>query len=151
MKNTLKTALYCSFFCLSLTSCQIEKMHGQKLDTQTITELKSEQVLSKEQVLEMLGSPSLAPDYSKDTWYYVYIEETKRAWFKPVIRHEQVVKLTFKDTTLANVEILNDAQQANLPLLKDITPTPGTQKTALQKFVTNFGKFNVLSKRETKR
>lgn len=151
MSQILKVTLICLIASTLLSGCQTYRTRGQKLEEKTISSLQ-EQKITKEQVIEMIGQPTLRPSYSPKTWYYVYYVEQKRAWFTPKAADQQIVKLSFRDDeTLQNVEVIASTQDNTIIPLDGSTPTYGTQKSALQKFVTNFGRFNALSKRESKR
>lgn len=151
MNNILKITLICTIFTTLLSGCQTSRTRGQKIENSTIKKL-AEMNFTQAQIIEMIGQPTLRPTYSPKTWYYVYYVEKKRAWFLPQVSEQQVVKLSFADAgTLQDVEILENQQNNSIIPVTNKTPTYGTQKTALQKFVTNFGRFNSLSKRESKR
>lgn len=151
MNNILKITLICTIFTTLLSGCQTSRTRGQKLENSAIEKL-AEMNFTQDQIIEMIGQPTLRPTYSPKTWYYVYSVEKRRAWFLPNISEQQIVKLSFCDAgTLQDVEVLDNKQNNSISPIAGKTPTYGTQKTALQKFVTNFGRFNSLSKRQSKR
>jgi len=127
-----------------LCSCQSLHSRGMFIENDKIAEIKSAK-LSKEKLLALLGEPTLQPDYSTDTWYYVSRTVQNKTWSKPYIKKQRVVKIIFKDNHVSNVEVI-DNQHKNIDTTKDHTALQGNDESSIQSFVKNFGRFNKTSR-----
>lgn len=129
-------------FALSLTGCQSIDVRGQYVDDKQISILESKR-LNKQEVIELLGSPTMVPEYSTDTWYYAERAMKRRAWAKPKVISQRVVMVKFdKDQRVTTVEVLNDKHSEDLKVVTEYTKSLGNEANPLQQFVRNIGRFN---------
>lgn len=124
-----------------LQSCQTSDSRGQYLDEAKIRQIEGQNV-TKEDVINIAGYPTLTPIYSPNTWYYVNRLMKHRAWFKPTAASQRIVKISFDDNLVSNIEILNAAPIANINVSKEYIRSSANEQNALQHFVSNLGRFN---------
>jgi len=139
----MKIFIICSVFALfSLSGCQTIETRGQIIDESALRELESKK-LSKTEVVELIGSPTMIPEYSQDTWYYVERVMSQRAWLNPKIVKQTIVRVTFDNRNLMQeIVVINDSHRQDIEIVREYTRTYGTELNGLQKFVKNLGRFN---------
>lgn len=126
----------------SLSGCQTIETRGQIIDDSALTKLESQR-LNKKEVVELIGSPTMIPEYSQDTWYYVERVTSQRAWLNPKIVKQRIVKIAFDSNNLMQETIvINDSHRQDMEIVTEYTKTYGTELNGLQKFVKNLGRFN---------
>jgi outer membrane protein assembly factor BamE (lipoprotein component of BamABCDE complex) len=134
----------------SFTGCQTVDVHGQFIDNKTIEQLETTR-LTKEQVIELVGTPTAVPEYSNDTWYYIQRSIAKRAWFSPRVSEQRIVKITFQDNYVNSIEVLQEDETHEIQVVKEYTKNYGTELNGVQKFIKNIGRFNQTSNSKSKK
>ncbi len=125
---------------LTLSACQSLNTRGLYIENDKIAHITSGK-LTKEQLVSILGAPTLAPGYSPDTWYYVSRTLRNQAWSGPKVLKQRVVKVSFIGDEVSEVEVI-DNKHKSLDVILAHTVSKGTEENALQSFVKNFGRFN---------
>lgn len=126
---------------MMLTSCQTIYSRGQYIDdTQLDTLMKKN--MTKEQVTQLIGSPNLVPDYTPNTWYYAQRSLSYKAWFTPKVISQRIVMIKFDHDKTSEVEVFNEEHIKEIMVVQEYTKSLGNDKTNLQRFVQNLGKFN---------
>ena len=128
-----------------LSGCQSINNRGEYVPKETLLAIEKNHV-SKEQVLELLGEPTIIPDYTSDTWYYVSRKVQDKVWSRPAVRSQRIVKITFNGDNVDKIEINDKRPKNNVNVDGDVTPVKGTEENAIQTFVKNFGRFNKTSR-----
>ena len=98
---------------------------------------------TRNQVADMLGSPSSIATFGEEVWYYISSQTETVAFYEPEITEQQVVAITCDDTgKVKQIRTygLEDAQEIE-PVAR-ITPTGGRQITILEQLVGNLGRFS---------
>lgn len=125
-----------------LSGCKAVDIHGQYLDDQDIKKIKDES-WSKNEIFSNLGYPNFVPDYTNNTVYYIYRTQSRRAWFKPKVIDQRIVKIGFdRNEKVTVIEVLEDTQNESITARSQITKAGGTAHSGVQKFVRNVGRFN---------
>lgn len=132
-----------------LTGCQTIYSRGQYIDDQQLEQLMKKN-MTKEQVTDLIGSPNLVPDYTPDTWYYAQRSLAYRAWFTPEVISQRIVMVKFEKGKTSEVEVFNKEHINEITVAQEYTKALGNDKTALQRFVHNLGKFNKKKKDKKK-
>ncbi len=133
-----------------ISSCQYQIHSGTLISEEKINELQNKPI-TKEELEEKLGSPSIIPEYSKDTWYYVHRNMTKRAFFLPVVQGQRIVKFVFNGEILSSIEAIDNENNADIKVVEEYTRTRGTELNPMQEYVKNFGRFNKGKKKDSRR
>lgn len=138
-------------FLFLISGCQSIDVRGQYIDDKQITTLEDNK-LSKDEVIELLGSPTLVPEYTPNTWYYAERAMQKRAWFMPKVISQRVVMVKFGvDNIVKEVEVFNDSHSNDVKVVSEYTKSLGNEENALQQFVRNIGRFNKNKSAQKKR
>ena len=146
MRKILSILLF-TMVSLSLTNCRSTRIIGNNAKESEIGKLEIN-ISTQEDVSRVLGSPTIKPEFTKGTWYYVYRVIQPSAILDPTVKEQRVVKISFNDKKLlSKVEILEDGQQEVL-IDKDSTHVYGTESNSMQDFVKNFGRFNKISSKK---
>ena len=141
MRLSITSLVFTVATLFTLSSCQTLDIRGQYVDDSTVKEIEHKK-LNKLEIENALGTPTIIPNYSTDTWYYIQRILAKRAWFDPKVVEQRIVKVKFdKHDTLESVTILIDSQEA-INIIGEYTKAHGTELNAAQKFVKNMGRFN---------
>ena len=115
---------------------------GSLPDAEVVDSLKVG-VQTKDQVVQLLGSPSNVGTFNDDTWYYIGIKVEQMAFFKPEALEQQVLQIKFDPLGVIK-EVrklgLDDAQQ--VALNSNETPTAGKELGFFEQLFGNVGRFN---------
>ncbi|HJD58698.1 MAG TPA: outer membrane protein assembly factor BamE [Rickettsia endosymbiont of Ceroptres masudai] len=126
----------------SLSGCKTIENRGQSIDDSALVKLESKK-LNKTEVVELIGIPTMVPEYSQNTWYYVERVMSQRAWLNPKIEKQKIVKITFDaNNFMQEVVVIDDSHRQDIETVREYTRTYGTELNGLQKFVKNLGRFN---------
>ncbi|MCC8418132.1 MAG: outer membrane protein assembly factor BamE [Rickettsia endosymbiont of Glossina mortisans submortisans] len=126
----------------SLSGCKTIENRGQSIDDSALVKLESKK-LNKTEVIELIGTPTMVPEYSQNTWYYVERVMSQRAWLNPKIEKQKIVKITFDaNNFMQEVVVIDDSHRQDIETVREYTRTYGTELNGLQKFVKNLGRFN---------
>lgn len=116
--------------------------HGHAIDPTVLGEIQPG-VTSREEVTKLLGSPSTADTFTKESWYYISQRSEVMSFYQADITQQDVVRITFD----AN-GIVDDVNTHGLELAQAVTPdgnrtrTMGNELTVVQQFISNIGRFN---------
>lgn len=98
---------------------------------------------TRNDVSELLGTPSSVTPFSENTWIYVQSKTSTLAFFDPKFLEQNVVVVDFDDAG-----IVHDVRRYTLADGKVIdpvtrkTPAPGKELSFIEQLVGNIGKFN---------
>lgn len=98
---------------------------------------------TKNEVAQLLGSPSTMGTFNDDKWYYISTRTRSIAFLKPDIEDQQVLVVDFDKAGVVNdlkIIGLEDAKQ--ITPNERVTPTLGRELTILQQLLGNLGRFN---------
>ena len=115
---------------------------GNLPDPKKVSQLKAGDI-SREEVIEFLGSPSSRSSFGDEVWFYISEQTETFAWFEPEIKNRQVLALHFdKDGTLNKIEVSGLDQANSVIPIDRKTPTHGNKMTVLEQIVGNFRRFS---------
>jgi outer membrane protein assembly factor BamE (lipoprotein component of BamABCDE complex) len=98
---------------------------------------------TKDEVTEILGSPSSISVFNDKTWYYISRRTGQFAFFDPDVLDQQVYVITFDDQGVVQAvghKSLEDGKDIT-PVAR-ATPAPGRELSFLEQVIGNLGKFN---------
>lgn len=116
--------------------------HGNLPDPDRLADIKPGQI-SRDEVEEILGSPSSIALFDKETWYYVSERTETSAFFAPEVKERKVIIVKFEPNgVVSSVDTkgLDDGRVIQ-PVERE-TPTAGTEMTLIQQMFGNIGRFN---------
>lgn len=135
---------------MAISGCQTRFNSGTLITEDEMNQV-SKATTTKTQVEEKFGSPNIIPDYSKDNWYYVHRSMTKRAFLNPVIVSQRVVRFSFVNDKLMEMEAFENKHNGEIKVLDEYIRTRGTELNPIQEYIGNIGRFNSYKKKETRR
>ena len=117
-------------------------MRGNLPDPERVSELKPGEV-SKDDVLDALGSPSSINTFGNETWYYISERTETVAFLKPEVLERQILVVEFnKKGRMAQIITLGLNAGRELVHVERITPTFGEELTVLDQILGNFRRFS---------
>ncbi|MGE0119647.1 MAG: outer membrane protein assembly factor BamE [Dongiaceae bacterium] len=114
---------------------------GNLLDPEAVLAVQPG-VQTKDQVAQLLGTPSTVATFDDKTWYYISKRTETTAFFAPDITDQQVLVVKFDDLDMVEkVQLygMNDGYEVD-PVGRT-TPTYGQRLTILQQLFGNIGRF----------
>jgi outer membrane protein assembly factor BamE (lipoprotein component of BamABCDE complex) len=136
-------ALIALAMAFSLVACgPPNDLRGNNPDKKLISEIRPG-VTDKASVTKLLGSPSSVATFDRNTWYYISQETQDVAFFKPRLKDEKVVSISFNDQGIVNkVAYLGLDDHVDVVPNPNATPAPGREFTILEQLIGNFGRFS---------
>ena len=129
-------------FLLIIAGCQSIDVRGQFVSDSAIEQINIKKP-DKEELMNMIGTPTYVPDYSSGTWYYIQRSLVCRTCFDPKVIEQRIVKITFAvNKRVSQAILLKNAQNEAIVANSAFTKTHGTEQSGIQKFVKNIGRFN---------
>ena len=138
--------LLASVAALAACSPRIDQ-RGNLLDPDAVLAVQPG-IQTKDQVAQLLGTPSTIATFDDKTWYYVSKRTETTAFFTPEITDQQVLVVKFDDADVVeNVHLYGMGDAYEIEPVDRTTPTYGQKLTILQQLFGNIGRF---TKGETK-
>jgi outer membrane protein assembly factor BamE (lipoprotein component of BamABCDE complex) len=100
-------------------------------------------VQGRDEVREILGTPSSISAFTDDRWYYISKKTKSWAFLKPEVLEQHVTVVDFDDGGLVK-DVRNYALEDGLlidPVTRK-TPAPGRELTFMEQLLGNLGRFN---------
>jgi outer membrane protein assembly factor BamE (lipoprotein component of BamABCDE complex) len=129
--------------CLFLGACQATIDSRGYVPAEDDLERVKAGVQGREEVQEILGSPSSVSTFRDDRWYYISKKTRSVAFFQPTVLEQKVVVVEFDDGGL--VKDLRRFELEDGLIIDPVTrktPAPGRELSFLEQLIGNFGKFN---------
>ncbi len=98
---------------------------------------------SREQVRQVLGSPSARTTFGDNkAWYYIGKRTETTAFLEPEVLEHQVIEIRFGDDDRVSGIRKLDASKAGKPVpVARVTPARGNEFTILEHIIGNIGRF----------
>jgi outer membrane protein assembly factor BamE (lipoprotein component of BamABCDE complex) len=97
---------------------------------------------SKEQVTQILGSPSAIATFDPNTWYYISKRTETVVFFRPETLDQKVLTVRFDEVGLVKELVAYDkASGEEVILVNRATPTAGQSLSLFQQLFGNLGRF----------
>lgn len=115
--------------------------HGHSLDEAALAQIEPGRT-SKQQVLQLMGSPSSLSTFDDDAWYYVSQRSEKVSFYQEDVVEQDVVSVTFDDNNTVDAVNRHGLEQtAAVDPVNRVTPTAGAQLSIFEQFISNIGRF----------
>ena len=129
-------------FLLMLQSCSNKTITtGNLPDPDLVANIEVGQV-SKNEVLELLGSPSTKATFNDNDWYYISEKISTRVFFRHEAINRKVLIIQFdKREIVKKITQLSLKDGEKIEMVDRITPTAGKEMTILKQIFGNVGRF----------
>lgn len=126
---------------LLLSACENPvRVRGQIPDPE-IVEAISPGVQNRQDVVELLGSPSTISTFEDRKWYYIGQKSTQFAFKKPNVLERSILVITFDGTGYVDEKtVYSLADGRDIDPVDRITPTEGRELTVWQQLLGNLGR-----------
>lgn len=132
-----------------LNSCSpIIKTHGYTIENTSdfsnfISEIASNEKVSKEKIVNDLGSPSIIIDDVDNTWIYLLSSKRERSFSDSELQAQFIIKLVFDSSDhLSNHEILTSEDFKKIEFVRDETKGPSDTYGITDQFIDAFTRSN---------
>lgn len=97
---------------------------------------------NKDSVRNILGTPTTTAPLDDNVWYYIGQKTERYGWQSEDVKERRTLTLKFNEEGVLESLTPEDNQGQKVGMVKEITPTSGTEMTVLQQFFGNLGRFN---------
>jgi len=98
--------------------------------------------ITKNEVADLLGTPSSVSPFASDTWYYISERTETVAFFEPEVKERKVLVIKFDRKGVAqNVKTYGLEDARKIEMVERTTPTAGKELTILKQIFGNIGRF----------
>lgn len=116
--------------------------HGHSLDEAQIGKIKPGSS-SRQEVLQLMGSPSALSTFDDNAWYYVSQRTEKKSFYQNDVVDQEVVTVTFdEEGRVAAIDRHGLDQVASIDPVNRITPTAGSSPSIFKQLIGNIGRFS---------
>jgi outer membrane protein assembly factor BamE (lipoprotein component of BamABCDE complex) len=147
-KKVTISSNFISFFTVFVAFATISacvkntELVGYTFKNKNIEQIKVGQT-SRNYVNNTLGTPSVTSTYGEDTWYYISAEYETIAFFKPRIKKQQVVAISFDENNkVSDIKEYSEKDANNINISSDLTATEGRNVGIIGELLGNVGRFN---------
>lgn len=138
-----RAAMAAALLTLSMTACSPRvEVRGNLPDKERLAKIHLGD-MSREEVAEILGSPSTVTPFNSDIWLYISEKTETTAFLAPEVTKRDVIMLKFdKKGVVQEMKHLDLAAAHDVQQVERTTPTSGNEVTFWQQLFGNLGKFN---------
>jgi outer membrane protein assembly factor BamE (lipoprotein component of BamABCDE complex) len=99
---------------------------------------------NREQINQLLGSPSTKTHFDGETWYYISTKTKSCGFLTPDIYEEKILAINFdKDGKIKKVSSYDEKELNKTEYISQETPILGTSSSKIHHFIKNIGKYNI--------
>lgn len=127
---------------LGIVACA-PRVHNQgtEVDPERLSKIEVGKT-NRDQVLEILGSPSNSSSFGPEVWYYINQRVHSTLFFQPEVDDRKVVVLAFDENgVVSDIETVGLADGRKVTPVDRVTPTAGHELTIFEQVLGNFGRF----------
>ena len=141
MKRLIGTAV-AGLGLLALGACSSGlNTHGNLPDKELVEDIQPG-VHNRDDVLDILGSPSAISTFQDNRWYYIGSRSETVAFFDRDILERNVLVVSFsEDGLVGEKKVYNLKDGQDVDPVDRVTPTEGKKLTILQQLFGNVGRF----------
>ncbi|HEY9549731.1 MAG TPA: outer membrane protein assembly factor BamE [Kiloniellaceae bacterium] len=133
--------LACATIALSACGSGVQ-LRGNTPDPEDVAVIKAG-VQSRQDVVDLLGSPSAVSTFEDRKWYYIGQKTQEIAFMKPEVVDRQVLVITFDETGIVEgTKTFGMADAQEIEPVERETPTEGRDLTLIQQLFGNIGRFS---------
>ena len=117
-------------------------VRGNLLDPERLSEVVPGEI-TRNEVEEILGTPSSKAVFDKETWLYVSQRTETLAFLEPEVKERSVVIVKFdKKGVVSKIETLTAENGKKIQPIDRVTPTTGNELKLIDQMFGNLGRFN---------
>jgi len=134
---------FAASLALALAACSgIQDVRGNEPDPDKVLAVNPG-IDTRQQVAQLLGTPSTTSTFDPNTWYYISKRTTQFAFFDPDIIDQEVLVVHFDNEGMVSDMFIYGVEDGLVvEPTERTTPTYGQELTILQQLIGNFGRFN---------
>jgi outer membrane protein assembly factor BamE (lipoprotein component of BamABCDE complex) len=123
-----------------VSACTNISSHGIDTDYNLAKQFKPH-ITSKEDVVNIIGSPAFKSELLPETWYYSKTKHKSIAFFKPKIIEQEILAIEFHNDKVVQTKqyTLQDAREVDF---SKESIEPGENNNELQQLLRNTARFN---------
>jgi outer membrane protein assembly factor BamE (lipoprotein component of BamABCDE complex) len=143
MKRVTGKGLMIAASAVALAGCSTFNVHkGAVIDNQLAASIQPG-IDNKESVQKLLGTPSLAGQFTATDWYYVSRDQVQLAFRDPRVMRHEVLHVRFDQAgNVASVGTTGRAMVMNVTPSRRQTPTLGRKRSFFEELFGNIGSVN---------
>lgn len=128
---------------MALSGCTpTVETHGHSLDEEQIAKIEPGST-SRQEVLQLMGSPSALSTFDDTAWYYVSQQTEKRSFYQEGVIDQEVVTISFDEQDrVAAIDRHGLDEVATVDPVDRVTPTSGSSPSILKQLIGNIGRFS---------
>jgi outer membrane protein assembly factor BamE (lipoprotein component of BamABCDE complex) len=138
-------SVYTAIFCIiALSGCIPPQVDNRgHVDAFNRTDQVKIGASTREEVMELLGSPSVTNNFGEEIWYYVSKRKESVAFLKPEITQQKVTGIVFDSSGVVTaIKGYGMKDKRIVEMAADVTPTEGHELGVLEQLLGNVGRFN---------
>ena len=129
--------------CLVLLSCAPKVDARGHVDAQKNMEKIVVGRSYRQDVMQLLGSPSTTSNFGEERWYYITAQKEAFGFMAPEVTKQQVTQVTFDaDGMVTDVKKHQLNERRDIEITRDVTPTEGHELGFFEQLMGNVGRFN---------
>lgn len=126
----------------ALSGCVKNESHIGYNFSDHYQERLKENITTKDEVLENMGSPTIESTYGDSVYYYITQKQISKAFFSPKVVDQKILALTFnKKGVLMQIKQYGVQEFKDLELDPNRTKLKGNEMGVLEQLMTNVGRF----------
>ena len=127
---------------LSLAGCATLDIRGHMVEPQQLAKIQVG-TSTKEQVTQILGTPSSVSTFGNSTWFYMSEITSRRAFLSPSVLKSNITRIEFDGQgRVKSIDSLTEKDYQVVSHVRRSTPTSGHTFGVLEQIFGNVGRFN---------
>lgn len=121
-----------------------QDFRGAQVDEERLKQIE-ERKPTQGEVFALIGSPSSVSTFpqKKETWYYIFKETERVAFFDEKVKDQRVIVIDFDDTgRVERVRRYGAEDAKEVQVVDRMTPTRGRELGFFEQIFGNLGRFN---------
>lgn len=124
-----------------ITGClKQENHHGYRFEQTGLNRIEIGKT-KKQDVLNLLGSPTATSDFGSDTYYYISMDHMQAAFFNPKVEKQKIVEITFSSGEVVDqVKVYDSKDSHKIAYCNKTIDLKGNKVGPLKQILDNIGR-----------
>lgn len=141
----MKNIFVIFFLSMIFSGCANKFVRGQVVEEKNLAKIK-ELESNSDQVLDILGTPTIISDFDRNTWFYFERLVSERLLFKENLINQRTVIITFDEKNIVKkIDVFENSKLPDVSIERSYTPAIIPKENLVTKFFRNIGRFNAKS------